>query len=43
MIKEEDYKKITNLVNNTDLFDSADEFIDFAFKNAFNTIELLKK
>jgi hypothetical protein len=43
MIKEEDYKKITNLVNNTDLFDSVDEFIDFAFKNAFNTIELLKK
>ncbi len=42
-IKEEDYKKIINLVNNTDLFESVDEFVDFAFKNAFNTLELLKK
>jgi hypothetical protein len=42
-INPEYYKKMVEIINNTELFNSTNEFIEFAFKNAFNTIELLKK
>ncbi|UXM84447.1 hypothetical protein [Methanococcus aeolicus] len=43
MIKEEQYNKINEIIkDNNNLFNSVEDFIDFAFNNSFNTIELLK-
>ncbi len=42
-IKNEQYKKIERLLCNTKIFNSLEDFINFAVDNAINTIELLKK
>ena len=44
MIKEEQYNKINEIIKDSNyLFNSVEEFIDFAFNNTFNTLELLNQ
>ena len=42
-IPKEYYTKIKDIVKNSEFFNSEEEFIKFAFENAFNAIKLLKK
>jgi len=42
-IPKEYYTKIKDIVKNSEFFNSEEEFIKFAFENAFNTIKFLKK
>jgi len=42
-IPKEYHTKMKNVINNKEFFKSEEEFIRFAFENAFNVIKLLKK
>ncbi len=37
------YDKMKNLVDNNEFFNSEEDFVEFAFENAFNIIKMLKK